>query len=158
MPVDPHGLFLITPDLPAPLTLPRPHPHLTLEHVPLPVLHHPVLRPLHSHLLAQPVPSALHPRPRSLPIFDLEELSDHALPPGVCLQPMQAEGEHLPLSFLSQGLHRASPKLEGAKGEGEEMLPQQDVGYEEELPVAWDTRKAEVVKHEVRLPGGWVSC
>ena len=141
MPVDPHGLFIITPDLPALLTLPRPHPHLTLEHVSLPVLHHPVLRPLHSHLLAHRVPGALHPRPRPLLTLDLEELSDHALPLGVRLQPMQAEGEHLPLSFLSQGLHRVSPQLEGAKGQGEEMLPQQDVGYGEELPVAWDTRE-----------------
>lgn len=90
MPVDPHGLLIIIPNLPAPLALPCPEPHLALEHVPLPVLDHPILRPLNSYLLAQAIPSAVLCRGGPLLIFDLEDLSNHALPPGICLQPMQA--------------------------------------------------------------------
>jgi hypothetical protein len=105
VPIDLHGLFIIALDLPALLALPCPEPHLTIEQVSLPVLHHPILRPLYSYLLAQPIPSALHCRARSLLFFDLEDLSDHALPPAVCLQPMKAECEHLSFSFLSQRFH-----------------------------------------------------
>jgi hypothetical protein len=60
VPIDLHGLFIIALDLPALLALPCPEPHLTIEQASLPVLHHPILRPLNSYLLAQPIPSALH--------------------------------------------------------------------------------------------------
>ena len=42
VPIDPHGFFIIALDLPTLLALPRPEPHLTLEQVSLPVLHHPI--------------------------------------------------------------------------------------------------------------------
>jgi hypothetical protein len=111
MPIDLHGLLIITLDLPAFLTLPCPQPHLILEHVALPVLHHPILRPLNSDLLAQAIPTSLQCRALSLRIFDLEDLSDHALSPGVCVQPMQAECQNLSFSFLSQRFNRIGPKL-----------------------------------------------
>jgi hypothetical protein len=127
VPVYLHGLLIIGLDLPAPLTHPRPHPHLAPEHRPLPVLPHPVLRPLHSHLLAHPVPCALHGITRALPVSHVDYLSEHALPPGVSVQPAQTEAEDLLISCLPQRSQGAGPKPEGAEGDGQEMLPKQDV-------------------------------